>query len=166
MNTDVVTTLRFTVYGRPQQRGSKQAVLIPKRGGGWIEKNGRPIVAAKDDNPKSKEWMATVSQVAGEYMRDCHPRIDGAVRLNVQFYFKRPNSHYRSGKNSHLLKADAPMFHVQTPDLAKLVRCYEDALTGIVWTDDKQVCFYGDIGKHWTEDSERAECVIEEIETL
>jgi hypothetical protein len=49
------TVYHFTVLGRGQQRGSKQASLIPKRGGGFVEKNGRPMVVARDDertNPK------------------------------------------------------------------------------------------------------------------
>lgn len=150
----------FTVLGRPQQRGSKQAVLIPKRGGGFIEKNGRPIVRAKDDNPKSKDWMQEVRSAAAQAFGQGRPLINEPIELTVRFYFTRPQSHYGSGKNSGKLKDSAPKSHAQSPDLAKLIRCLEDALKGIVWTDDKLVFRYTDCARHWTETQERAEVAI------
>ncbi len=52
--------------------------------------------------------------------------------------------------------------HAQFPDLlAKLLRSLEDALTGVVWQDDKIVFAYGiGTGKYWTEGKERTEVII------
>lgn len=152
-------TIRFVVIGKPQQRGSKQASLIPKRGGGFVVKNGRPIVVARDMNKHSKEWMGQVRDAAhgafqGELIRE-------PVKLTVRFYFKRLKAHFRSGKNSRLLRDDAPHWHTSTPDLDKLVRCLADSLTGVVIADDKQIAAYGESsGKYWTTETERAEVEI------
>lgn len=157
-----MTTITFIVLGRPQQRGSKQALLIPKRGGGWVEKNGRPIVVAKDDNPNSKEWMGQVRDAA--HAAYAGELLNGPIKLTVKFYFKRIKGHFRSGSKAHLLREDAPHWHTSTPDLDKLVRAVSDSLTGVVITDDKQIAAYGETtGKYWTTESERAEI---EISTL
>lgn len=153
--------IQFQVIGRPQQRGSKRAVLIPKRGGGFIEKNGRPIVAAKDDNPNSKEWMGQVRDAAASAFRG--ELLQEPVRLTVLFYFKRPKSHFGSGLKATALKASAPQFHTGTPDLDKLVRAIGDSLTGVVLHDDKQICsLISD--RAWTTEGERAVVLIETLE--
>jgi hypothetical protein len=35
----------------------------------------------------------------------------GPLQVELNFYFGRPKVHFRSGKNSHLLKDDAPLWH-------------------------------------------------------
>ena len=55
------------------------------------------------------------------------------------FRFRRPKSHFKSGKNFNVMKDTSPLCHTQKPDLTKLVRCLEDALSGVVWNDDCQV---------------------------
>lgn len=154
---------QFIVLGRAQQRGSKQASLIPKRGGGWVEKNGRPMVVARDDNEKSKAWMQEVRCAAAHAFGSNRDLLTGPIELTVQFYFKRPNSHYGSGRNANKLKPSAPVIHAQSPDLAKLLRSLEDALTGVVWRDDKQVFRYG-LGteRRWTEAQECTVVIIRE----
>ena len=154
-------SIKFVAYGKPQQRGSKRAVLIPKRSGGFVMKNGRPLTAAKDDNENSKAWMAIVNQAAAEaYQGDL---IRGAASLSVVFYFGRPQSHYGTGRNAGTVKASAPVYHTNQPDLSKLVRCLEDALSGVVWDDDRLVCHYVDIRKEWTTGRPRAEVEVREI---
>lgn len=153
--------LEFVVLGRGQQRGSKQAGLIPKRGGGFVEKNGRPIVVARDMNKKSKGWMQEVKVAANKAYCGAD-LITQPITLTAKFYFNRPSSHYGSGKNSQALKPSAPLVHAQSPDLAKLLRSLEDALTGVVWQDDKLVWTYGvGTGRYWTTAHERTEVLIE-----
>ena len=154
--------IEFIVYGKPQPRGSKAAVVIPKHGGGWVTTaNGRPVTAAKDTNPKSKDWMASVSAVAAEHFSG--DLIAGPVRLSVQFYLARPKCHFGTGKNSGALKSVAPQHHIQKPDTDKLLRCVQDALKGVVWRDDCQVIGYFDTWKSWTTQQERAVIRIEPI---
>lgn len=157
--------ISFTIYGRPEQRGSKTAFVARGKGGKIILKdNGAPVICMSDSNKRSKDWMTQVRQAAGEVMagRDL---LQGPISLSVVFYFARTKSHFGSGKNASIVKAAAPVRHTQTPDLAKLVRCLEDGLSKVVWLDDRQVCCYGDIRKEWTTAQERAEVLIQEIET-
>jgi Holliday junction resolvase RusA-like endonuclease len=154
--------VKFTVIGRPQQRGSKKVGLIPNRKGGWVEKNGRPIVTARDDNERSKAWMDSCKLAAYQVFKG--ELIDAPVELLVRFYFKRPSAHFGTGKNTGVLKASAPMYHAQSPDLDKLVRCLGDALTGVVYRDDKQICRTLS-QREWTTTTERAEVTIKVLET-
>jgi Holliday junction resolvase RusA-like endonuclease len=55
----------------------------------------------------------------------------------MDFYFLRPKSHYRTNGE---LKNSAPKFMTKTPDLFKCARAVEDAITGIVYLDDSQIC--------------------------
>jgi Holliday junction resolvase RusA-like endonuclease len=147
--------LNFTVYGRPQQRGSKRAMVI-YRNGKPVMANGRVCTYAMDANKNSGQWMAEVRAMAAAAYGG-KPLLAGPIILGCKFFFARPKSHY--GANG--LKASAPRLHLQTPDLAKLIRALEDAITGQVWRDDKQVwCYAGYTGKYWTEAAERVEVTI------
>lgn len=148
--------ITFTVIGRPQQRGSKTAV--PRRGGGFVTVGGMPVL--KDANKHSKAWMDSVKLAA--HQAYAGELLAGPIVLSVEFYFRRPQSHYGSGRNYGQVKESAPLWHTQTPDLDKLVRCLGDALTGVIWLDDKQV-FETHSKRLWTTTSERAEVSIQEL---
>lgn len=153
----------FTILGKPQQRGSKQAHVRYDRMGQPVTKNGRVLTFAKDDNANSKEWMNLVRDKASEAMAGADP-MSGPVVLTVRFYFSRPDAHYGSGKNADKLKPSAPTEHAQTPDLSKLLRCVEDGMSSLVYGDDKQVSRYGTgTGKYWTTGASRAEISIEAL---
>jgi Holliday junction resolvase RusA-like endonuclease len=91
-------------------------------------------------NPKTKDWMNSVKWFA---MKAANRMLllDEAVRLELVFLYERPKSHYGTGRNAGCLKSSAPMFYEKTtnPDLTKIVRAVEDALTGIIWKDDSIV---------------------------
>jgi crossover junction endodeoxyribonuclease RusA len=150
--------IKFTVIGRPQQRGSKTAV--PKRGGGFIVVGGMPVL--KDANKHSKAWMDSVKTAANRIYSG--ELLAGPIELHVVFFFQRPQSHFGSGRNYGQLKASAPEHHSQTPDLDKLVRCLGDALSGVIWRDDRQVCKTIS-ERRWTTSTERAEVTIYELES-
>lgn len=152
-------SIRITVYGRPQQRGSKRAAMVPdRRTGGWLERNGKPVLVARDDNQRSTDWMQFVRHTALAQYRG--PILTGPVELSARFYFARPASHYGTGRNKDQLRPSAPEIHAQTPDLAKLVRAVEDALSGVVWRDDRQIFRYGIIERGWTTGRPRCELEI------
>lgn len=113
----------FTVFGHPQPGGSKTS-------GRTLD--GRTYV--RDSNNKAAPWKERVSQVAGEMMKG-RPLYDGPLVLTVTFYVPRPKSHYGV---KGLLKS-APKYPTVRPDVTKLLRPLEDALTGICWRDDSQV---------------------------
>ena len=139
-----MSDLSFVVYGRPQQRGSKVPFKLS---------NGRTVVV--DANKHSKDWMRNVQNTVGP-LWEGKRLITAAIELSAVFYFSRPKSHFGTGRNSGKLRPSAPAEHAQTPDLAKLVRCLEDALTGVLWADDRFVHSYRHIHREWTEGSERA----------
>ncbi len=91
-----------------------------------------------DTNAKSAPWMATVAAAASEAMNG-QPLLDGPLMLTVRFNFPRPKSHYRTGKHSAELRADAPSRHGKKPDCDKLLRAICDAMTGVVYHDDAQL---------------------------
>jgi Holliday junction resolvase RusA-like endonuclease len=142
--------VRFAVYGRAQTQGSKKAVRAGK------------FAKVVDANPGTKEWRRLVGQVAGEAMEEGgHELMRGAVHLALTFFFARPKSHYGTGRNAGVLKDSAPARHTKKPDLSKLTRAVEDALSGIVYLDDSQVVWQ-DCGKGYG-DPERVEVIVYHI---
>jgi len=65
--------------------------------------------------------------------------LEGPLLLELTFWIPRPKGHYGSGKNAAVVKAGAPFAPTVKPDLLKLTRAVEDALTGIVYRDDSQI---------------------------
>jgi Holliday junction resolvase RusA-like endonuclease len=63
----------------------------------------------------------------------------GAIGLEVEAIFVRPKNHYRTGCNSHLLKDDAPEFHIIKPDRDNLEKLISDALDGVFFINDCQI---------------------------
>ena len=114
--------IEIVVRGIPAPQGSKRHV------GG-----GRMIEMSKAVGP----WR---DAIRGETQRAVRAPMAGPVRVRVWFWLKRPVSHYRTGKNAHLLKDAAPIAPAGTPDLDKLARAVLDGLTaGGAWQDDGQV---------------------------
>ena len=148
--TNIIT---FTVFGKPAQMGSKKAFYIKSL-------NRSTIV--DDNSDKQKAWAASVAQTASHVMAG-RPLLAGPVSLHLQFYFARPKAHYGTGKNASTLKQSAPLRHTQTPDVDKLVRCLGDALTGIVYRDDRQVYEIA-ASRHWTISQECAVVVVNEFD--
>jgi len=148
--------IEFTVVGMPQQRGSKSAHTVKRA-------NGSAVVVIRDVNDaKSRPWMDAVKYQASKVM-DGRPLIAGAVELRVTFYFPRPAGHFGTGRNAGQLRGGAPTHHTISPDLDKLVRCLGDALTKVVWIDDKQVTrLFAE--REWTSGSACTEVKIIELQ--
>ena len=65
--------------------------------------------------------------------------LEGALWISLRFNMPRPKSHYRTGKNSHLLKNNAPKMHIKKPDCDNLVKFVCDALDRKFYIDDSQI---------------------------
>lgn len=124
--------LTFVVFGLPRPAGSKRAFALKKNG----VFTGRTVVT--DDCKDSREWKNNVRREAAINM-DGMPMFLGPVILTAVFYMPRPKGHYRTGKRAAELRPAAPRHITTKPDLLKLTRAVEDAMTGIVWRDDAQV---------------------------
>lgn len=112
----VVPMERFWVAGRPRPQGSKR---------GFATKYGK--VAMVEMSSELGNWRAFISAMAQAHMGN-RPPIEGAVALGLLFTFQRPLADRKKVRE-----------HTGRPDLSKLVRAVEDALTGIVFTDDSRV---------------------------
>ena len=117
----MIKPVEFRVDGLPTTQGSKTA---------GVSKGGKPYV--RESNPQGlAAWRAAVRTEAQRAMAG-RPLLDAsgiALRLVCLFSLPRPQSR---PKKYH--------YPDKKPDLSKLVRAAEDALHGIVWRDDAQVC--------------------------
>ena len=130
-------TLFFFAAGVPMTAGNKSA--IPFRG-----KDRKLHVRVVDgaDMPlkdgtrnRGKDWRKIIQAAAKQAMGD-QPMSVGPILLRLTFSLPRPKSHLC---NAWDVRSNAPHYHVSKPDLSKLVRAVEDALTGICWRDDSQI---------------------------
>jgi Holliday junction resolvase RusA-like endonuclease len=134
----------ITVYGTPAPQGSKRAFAV--RGKGGVPTGRIAVIESSHDRVKS--WRQAVIDAA-DAIRPAEP-IRGPLTVAMVFYLARPKSHYRSGKNADLLKPDAPHYPAKMPDLSKLARATEDALTDVgMWADDAQVIAYTSLAKKY-----------------
>jgi crossover junction endodeoxyribonuclease RusA len=108
-----MTILQFTVYGIPAPQGSKRHV-----GGGVMIESSKKV----------KPWREAVKWAAREAMPAGWQKLDGPLVLSVAFYLPRPKA------------AKAAIACCKMPDLSKLIRSTEDALTDAgAWADDARV---------------------------
>lgn len=123
-------TLSFTVYGVAAPAGSKTSGQR-KDGSRFVRDSSRRAAPWKDDVKRSA--MAALVPDDGNDSLDA--LIDGPVSLAVTFVVPRPKGHF----GARGLRPSAPAYPTTRPDVTKLLRAVEDALTGIVWRDDAQV---------------------------
>jgi Holliday junction resolvase RusA-like endonuclease len=110
------------VDGEPAPQGSKSV----GRHGGVYEKSR-----------KVKPWRDAIRAAA---LAQGSPFVTGAVEVRIVFILARPAGHYRTGRNSRLVRDSAPVLPMTRPDLDKLVRSTLDGLMGAkVYADDGQV---------------------------
>jgi len=124
----IKTELEFTVPGEPVpwQRPDN------RKGGGRM------------DTPRNKAVKQHIALEATKAMRGKNELLDGPLKLSVAFFYSWPKSY------SHKRRMQPCAFAKDTkPDLSNLVKLVEDALNGIVWIDDGQVCEYGLVSKRF-----------------
>ena len=152
-----MTVLSFTVHGMPAPQGSKRVVTAGGKAG------GRAVLA--ESSKRVKPWREAVKEAARVAI-DAAPlgtsQMAGPVGLEVHFRFPRPKGHYGTGRNAGKLRASAPLRPAVAPDLSKLIRSTEDALTEAgVWRDDALVVSVI-AGKFYSEDGPGATITITE----
>lgn len=151
--------VKFVVDGHAEPAGSKRAIPLKVKGKYLHRPDGCPIVNLVDANPKAAPWKKFVARVAGNAYWSAP--ISGPVEFRMTVYVTRPQRHYRTGKFAHELRPDAPRHPAVKPDVLKLARAIEDALTGVVYVDDAQIVFEM-LGKQYG-DRERVEVAIVEL---
>ena len=133
-----MTLFSVAVYGTPAPQGSKRHV-------------GHGVMV--ESSKKLQPWRDAVRSDAAT--AHAGPALDGELFADMVFSFARPRSHYRTGRNAHLLREGAPTRPASPPDLSKLARSTEDALkdAGVI-VDDARIVEYGRLAKVYV-DSDR-----------
>jgi Holliday junction resolvase RusA-like endonuclease len=66
---------------------------------------------------------------------------DTAIKVDLNFIFKRPKNHFRSGKFSHLLKLPAKKYVTAKPDRDNLDKAVMDAMENAgIFSNDSIAC--------------------------
>lgn len=132
-----MTRLAFAAFGQPVPQGSNRAY-----GSRIVASNGHLL----------KPWRQTLASAAIEQAAlDQVAQFTGPVVVRAHFYFRRPQHHYRTGKNAGLLRDSAPDFPVNRGygDLDKLQRAVGDALVDVsILRDDDQIAAWRS-NKRW-----------------
>lgn len=137
--------LTFFVAGTPKAQPRPRAAFFAGR--------------AHIYNPKDADaWKKAVAVAASRHTPAAVP--EGGIILGLAFAFKRPASHFRTGKNAGLVKSSAPKNHTSKPDLDNLAKAVMDTLTKSgFWRDDSQVTQLH-ASKEWADKSEGCDIII------
>ena len=132
-----MNAIAFSVVGTPAPKGSTRAFVVYKRGKGFR-------AAVTNDNPQTRPWAAVVRNAAivaraawvhhnglgmAAILLPAYSR-PAAVRIELEFVLPRVAA----------LPRRRIVPHTRRPDLDKLTRAIKDALTGVLYEDDSQVC--------------------------
>lgn len=149
-NQEKPSAITFCVEGmNPAPQGSKKSLG-----------NGIMIESCKNLKP----WRNLVSCAAVESKAIL---MRGPVKMSVVFLFTRPSSHFKRDGTLKILEPSitsathnrAPVYHAIKPDISKLLRSTEDALSKLLYEDDCRIC--GTTGdKRWTVGNERPGAII------
>jgi Holliday junction resolvase RusA-like endonuclease len=142
--------ISFTVLGTPAPAGSKTA---------FVTKGPNPRAVITDASKRSRPWKSRVAAAAQDAMNG-RPPLEGALYLRLTFAVRRPVKHFRKDGELGAEGHRRPYPSVK-PDALKLARAVEDALTGIVYSDDAQVVLEA-VSKHY----DAAEGVVVEVREL
>jgi crossover junction endodeoxyribonuclease RusA len=130
-------TLSFTVFGVAQSKGNHSA----------YQGKGMKFPIITETNRNVASWQQLVAEAASHALQQ-RPITDqrllcAGVRVSVAFYLPRPKK---------FQKRDVFVPHCTKPDVDRLCRAVIDALTQVVFEDDRQVTelfawkFYAEIG--------------------
>jgi Holliday junction resolvase RusA-like endonuclease len=135
---DPVLMVRLWVYGTPGPQGSKSFK--------GLAKSGRAILA--ESSKKVKPWRQDVKAAAEDARAQLGGQpLDGPLVVRMVFTLPKPKSRPKTRKSWPDTK----------PDLSKLARSTEDALTDAgLWADDARVVEYARLAKVFPGEDEEA----------
>ncbi len=125
--------IRIIVHGMPGPQGSKSFMGMRKS-----KKTGREHAVLVESSKKVKPWRKDVEDYAK--VAYAGEPLDGPLRVRMVFTLPKPSSAPKR-------RMTWPM---RTPDLSKLCRSTEDALTTAgIWADDARVVEYVLLAKRY-----------------
>lgn len=89
-------------------------------------------------DPSKKEKEAFIQVIADRLPEETN-KMSRPIRATLEFYCKRPKTHYKSGKKSHELKETAPIYNTNNKDLDNMVKFVLDALNDRLYVDDRLI---------------------------
>lgn len=138
--------IEFFVQGTPAPGGSKNGFPFKRP-------DGSLGVRMVDAGKGNAEWKKVVAYTARAMMnRHRLKPLEGALRFSCQFVMPRGTTVKRR-------------LHTVKPDLSKLIRSTEDAMTDIVWVDDCQIVEHGPMRKRYQADARGTGALIT-VETI
>lgn len=126
-------TIRLLITGEPVAKGRGRAVNTPK---------GIRVFTPTKTRSFEADVKATARTVMGN-----RPPVDGPLELRIRAVFSIPQSWPR-WKREMALRGD--VLHTSKPDHDNCTKAIQDALNGIVWRDDSQICICETV-KHYGE---------------
>lgn len=139
--------LTFQVMGQPRQKGSTTAFVVPKKGVKAAIAKGA-AVTGQDFTAVTTGTNKNARFYEAEIRDEAHKRMTGDLWTGpviVEMFFVMPRP--------LVLKARFEPF-TKTPDIDKMQRCVLDALTHVVYADDKQVVGMGSVWKRYANPGE------------
>lgn len=121
--------IKIIVYGLPGPQGSKKFLGLTKLGRGILGESSKKV----------KPWRELVHAAALAVRNGADP-LDAPLRVWMVFTMPKPASNPKRRQT----------WPMRTPDLSKLCRSTEDALTDAgIWKDDARVCEYALLAKRY-----------------
>ena len=114
------------IRGTPAPQGSKKFVGLSKSGRGILAESSKKVRPWRQDVKAAAEQVIELLRVAGTFTRP----LDGPLQVSMTFTLPKPASAPKRRRT----------WPMRMPDLSKLVRSTEDALTDAgLWTDDARI---------------------------
>jgi Holliday junction resolvase RusA-like endonuclease len=134
--------ISFFVIGHPKGASRPRARSMPlhdRTGRPVLNGRGEKIWTARAYQEKPESWVSAIRCTAIKYVPS--EPIVGPCRVDCTWVFQRPDSHFGTGKNEGKLRANAPHWHIQTPDRDNLDKTLLDTLTELqFWKNDNVAC--------------------------
>jgi Holliday junction resolvase RusA-like endonuclease len=118
-------TIEFFASGEPKGQPRPRAFAF----------NGKARIY---DCGSAEGWKSQIAEAVRPHLPPTP--LTSPLQMNIRFFFPRPKSHYRTGKNAGILKDTAPIAFTSKPDIDNLQKAVMDALmiVGLI-KDDSQV---------------------------
>lgn len=110
-------TLQATIHHRPRSKARPR-----------MSKSGHVYTP-----PETKAYEKMIRE---EWIKQCgNVPLTGALTVDIDFYFKRPKSHFDKNGSLH----NAPKYFLNVPDLDNVEKAVLDALNKVAYADDKLI---------------------------
>lgn len=111
--------IEFTVY---PERIVAQPRIKARRRGNFVQ-------VYTPQGPRIATYKALIAETFMQVAPEGFVAFKGPLRLSITYSFKRPAARMRESE-----------FHSCKPDDDNILKSFQDALNGIAWHDDSQIC--------------------------